>query len=107
VSGTCRALVGALRHRLRHAVHRQAPMCSIQGAGLLRRAPHSRVCRATPIMCSAISLIPATTPSDHENHSRVVYAFTRALEEFATLCGAGRVWRHADLPALPEAERHP
>jgi hypothetical protein len=27
--------------------------------------------------------------------------------EFATLCGAGRVWRHADLSALPGVQRHP
>jgi hypothetical protein len=26
---------------------------------------------------------------------------------FATLCGAGRVWPNAELPALPTERRHP
>jgi hypothetical protein len=26
--------------------------------------------------------------------------------EFATLWGAGKVWRHADLSALPRVHRH-
>jgi hypothetical protein len=30
----------------------------------------------------------------------------RSVAEFATLCGGGRVWPHADLSALPTERRH-